>query len=170
MFYIDGYNLLFKVQKNHNTLQEAREEVIKSLNKRLSKLKLEVCIIFDSLHQEGLGSHSSFEFLHVIFTAKNETADEWIYQAIKRAKMPQICTVVSSDKKLCENVKKLKAKVLNIDTFLIWLNKRQKIKEEETIKVTETKIFFKRSSKPSEGSVDYYLKIFEDRYQEMEKK
>lgn len=167
MFYIDGYNLLFKVHKNHKTLQEARENIIKELNRSLSKIKLEVCLIFDSLHTDGMGTHSSYEFLHVIFTAKNETADEWIYQAIKRAKQPQSCSVVTSDKKLSENVRRLKAKVLNIETFLIWLNKRQKVKEEMTLQIKEPKIVLTRKSIAREGSNEYYLKIFEERFKKI---
>ena len=72
MFYIDGYNLLFKVQKNHSTLQEARELIIRDLNKRLANIKLEASIIFDSTYTEGMGSHNSLDYLHVIYTAKKK--------------------------------------------------------------------------------------------------
>jgi predicted RNA-binding protein with PIN domain len=167
MFYIDGYNLLFKVQKNHSTLQEARELIIRDLNKRLSNIKLEASIIFDSTYTEGMGSHNSLDYLHVIYTAKNETADEWIFHAIKRSKSPQTCTVVTSDKKLSENVRAQKAKVLNIETFIIWLNKRQKTKVSILLQPEDVKPIVRRGSSLREGSCEYYLKIFEERFKHL---
>jgi predicted RNA-binding protein with PIN domain len=164
MFYIDGYNLLFKVQKNHSTLQEARELIIRDLNKRLANIKLEASIIFDSTYTEGMGSHNSLDYLHVIYTAKKETADEWIFHAIKRSKAPHTCTVVTSDKKLSENIRAQNAKVLNVETFIIWLNKRQKAKATILLQPQEVQPILKKTSSLREGSCEYYLKIFEERF------
>lgn len=151
MLFIDGYNLLFRLNGDHPTLQTGRDELILELHKRLAHQKKEATIVFDSAYTQGEGTHTSLAYLHIIYTAAKETADEWIYDRIRISKKPSQHTVVTSDRTLAKNIRRLGAKVLSLDTFLKAL---QKI-------VLPTK----RSVHPPH--TDYYLKIFEFRYQQL---
>lgn len=165
MLYIDGYNLLFRLDESHLSLLEAREKIILNLNRKLFQLKIEATVVFDSMHKPGSGSHHSFEFLHVIYTSHKESADDWLYHLVLRSKNPHLITIVSSDKKLQGNVRKLKAKTVDIDTFLHWLNKKQ-LKKKQDIIINLAQPVTQRlngESKLRAGSLEYYEKIFEER-------
>lgn len=152
MHYIDGYNLLFRLSYHHKNFTQEREQIIEQFSAKLNEIQLEATIVFDATRREGLGAHTSYKYLHVIFTAQNETADEWILAAIKRSPKPYLCTVITSDRTLTKNVKIAGAIAMSVETFLSWLNKKKKV-------------IPKAKSPPN---IEHYLKIFEERLKSQE--
>lgn len=163
-YYIDGYNLLFRLNPNHTSLKEEREYLISELSKELFFLKLDATLVFDSMHTLHEETLSYLNDLRIIYTKQGESADEWIVNTLQEQTTPSQCTVVSSDKKLTKSILLLGGKVLAIDTFLSWLQRRLKNKKHPPKIVqkqipTKEKITIKTT--PEKGSLDYYLEIFQ---------
>ena len=55
-YFIDGYNLLFRLLHGSEDLQSEREAIIYELNKKISLIKLDVAIVFDAAYQIGGGA------------------------------------------------------------------------------------------------------------------
>jgi predicted RNA-binding protein with PIN domain len=124
MYYIDGYNLLFKIDRSSLDLKNQRDYIIRTLNKYFAQINLEAFIVFDSPSIEGPFTQNSLSNLHIVYTAHGESADEWIYSTVERSLKPQNLIVVTSDKALTVNIKALGAKAVSIETFLLWLKKK----------------------------------------------
>ena len=77
-YFLDGYNLLFRLLHNGEDLQSQRDSIIFDLNKKFSLLKLNASIVFDSAFQIGGRTRSHYDALEILYTAKRETADEYI--------------------------------------------------------------------------------------------
>lgn len=127
-YFIDGYNLLFRLMHAHDNLQSQRESIIYDLNKKISLVKLEVSIVFDSAFQMGDRTRTHFNELEILFTAQGETADEYILDEIKNLEHPQQETVVTSDKQLAWKVRHHSAHTESVEEFMQWLNKAYKNK------------------------------------------
>lgn len=124
-YFIDGYNLLFRLSLYENvTLQEARTHLIQSLNEHISRLNLNVSLVFDAAFQLDEHSRGHFDALEVHFTAFGQTADEYIIEAIRTSKKPTHEIVVTSDKKLATIIRGLSAKTESCEAFLHRLSRR----------------------------------------------
>lgn len=128
LYYIDGYNLMFRILRVSDDLQAQREQIIHDLSIKIELLSIEAILVFDSQHQVGPGSCSHFKQLEIRFTEGGETADEYILKAVKRADNPQNITVITSDKKLAWLSRRRSAKTETVEEFITWLNKRYRNK------------------------------------------
>ena len=128
-YYIDGYNLLFRVLRAGDDLQKQRQEITADIGKKVTLLELEATLVFDSHYQKDGYVRSHLNSLEIVFTAMGETADELILQELKESAHPSQHTVVTSDKKLANLCRLRQAKTESIDEFLGWLNKRYKNKQ-----------------------------------------
>jgi uncharacterized protein len=181
-YFIDGYNLLFRVLQGGENLQQERQQLIKELERKLSLLKLPAVIVFDSQYQPDEGSVTHLKWLEIIFTAQGETADEYILQRLKdtsnssQAHSKQTC-VVTSDKKLAWLCRKRLAKVESVEEFTALLNRRVKNKQKEKAKAfpaspsTQETAVPKKAAPPqkhasAEECSNYYLDAFEKAYKE----
>lgn len=154
-YYIDGYNFLFRVSKKKLPLEQKRDLILITLNEELEKLRLNTTIVFDS--SDKLRDHSSrghLDALEIVYTTKNESADDYIFKAIEHASHPQNETVVTSDRELAGKCKQLRAKILSIDQFLAFIKK----KKEQKRRLSPVKAF-----RDSEKEIERLLKIFESR-------
>src|SRR5947208_15902015 len=122
-YYIDGYNLLFRLVPAVDNLRKERESIILDLNKKVLLLNLDISIVFDSTFQEGERTRSHYQGLEILFTAEGETADEYIIDEIKHTPKPHLETVVTSDKKLASIIRRNSGHTESIEEFLLWLNK-----------------------------------------------
>lgn len=184
-YFIDGYNLLFRlIPHSQDDLQSRRELIIHDLNTKVSLLKLDVSIVFDSPFQIGEGSRSHYHELEILFTAEGETADEYILDEIKSVLHPEHETVVTSDKKLALRVRNRLAHTESVEDFILWLNKAYKNKLRQ-IKKTKQPPFTTRPPSNSltqrssshmltpskdaalEACADYYSQVFESKWQEI---
>lgn len=180
-YYIDGYNLLFRVLQRGDDLKSKRKEVITTLEAKTRLLDLDVTIVFDSHYQEDDHTRTHYKHLEIVFTATGETADEYILQELKEVKSPSLHTVVTSDKILARLCRIRLAKTESVDEFLSWLSKRyrNKLKQKKTsIQVdplpmspppkTVTPAVQPPEEIPAEGCFDYYLSTFEAEYKVLE--
>ncbi|MEI8125014.1 MAG: NYN domain-containing protein [Parachlamydiaceae bacterium] len=127
-YYIDGYNLLFRLLQAGEDLKQKRKDVIEILEAKASELLLDITVVFDSHYQEDESTRNHYKSLEIIFTATRETADEFILHALKEVKNPKEHTVVTSDKTLARLSKIRLANTETIEEFLSWVGKRCKNK------------------------------------------
>lgn len=169
-YYIDGYNLMFRILRADDDLQYQREQIVQDLNQKINFLKIDATLVFDAQYQRELGDRHHLQLLEIRYTDHGETADEFIIDELKREKNPREHTVVTSDKKLAWRARRLGAKTEKVEEFIRWLNKRYKKrlvrKEPEKKKVEKKEKPIKKSSDPPKNATlnecfDYYLYTFE---------
>lgn len=168
-YYIDGYNLIFRSFGDSKDLKVRRQHFIEKINDRVEGINLTITIVFDSQYQGGEGTRAHFYNLEIVFTEKNETADELILKIVKSKENPQDVVVVTSDKQLALSVRRHAAKVETGEHFLKWLEskkiKKEKAPEIQPSKVKKSKIQkeieqkHKLAAKPEE-CFEYYLEHF----------
>ncbi|WP_059360255.1 NYN domain-containing protein [Parachlamydia acanthamoebae] len=123
-YFIDGYNLMFRVLRVGDNLALQREKIIEDLHSKIAALNLNVTLVFDAQYQLGETSRTHYKQLEIIFSSTGETADEFIISELKIRKSPFQCTVVTSDKKLAWLSRLQAAKTETVEEFIGWLNKR----------------------------------------------
>jgi uncharacterized protein len=185
-YFIDGYNMLFRLLHGNADLQSRRESIIQDLNKKISLLKLDASIVFDSTYQIGGRSRSHYDNLEILYSAEGETADEYILDELKNTLHPSQETVITSDKKLAWQARNFSAHTESIEEFILRLNRSYKNKLRQ-LKKTETQSpdhlpkplltkspFSSRHLNPEkedslEAYTEYYSQIFESKWKEIEK-
>lgn len=182
-YYIDGYNLLFRILRAGDDIRRQREEITLDLERKISLLELEATLVFDSHYQEDESTRSHFKSLEIIFTAKGETADEFILHKLKESTNPTHYIVVTSDKKLARLCQLRLAKTESVEEFLAWVGKRCKnkmrqkrleanppstlIKAPPNLKKVEP-VYTPTSTDPAESCFNYYLDSFQKELQQQE--
>lgn len=176
-YYIDGYNLLFRLMHSHQNLQEQREQIIYDLNRKASLTKLNLSLVFDATFQVGDRTRTHYDALEILFTAHGETADEFIIDELKNSANPRQETVVTSDKKLAWLARRCSAHTESVEEFMPWLDKSYKNKRKQLKKVDKeptTPIIQTPQIAPPISLINasieerehYYESIFERRFQE----
>lgn len=165
-YYIDGYNLLFRVVDASEDLQNQREAVLEELARKAQVIDLSATIVFDAHYQPGPVTRGHFKNLEVVYTSEKESADDYIHRAVTRIKNPRFITVVTSDKKLAWLCRLHGANTESISAFLTWLNRRyqneQTPREAKKIKVAPQVIEQLPDPPPKPGTTSYYEAIFEE--------
>lgn len=177
-YYIDGYNLLFRITQAGMDFAKKRKNLIVLLNERAGLLKLNITLIFDAQYQTDELLRTHYHHLEILFTNYNETADERLIEEIQREASPQQVTLVTSDNLLSWKARRCHVKTETIDEFLSWINRRYKnakhpTEKPETTRKKSTQKITKKvapSSKVSaEDCADYYLEQFSKKLEEMPK-
>lgn len=171
-YIIDGYNLMFRVVRAGDDLQATRRLVIETLDDKLSLLNIHATLVFDAHYQPGDSVRNHFGSLEIIFSAENETADQWILHTVKLSSKPSSITVVTSDKKLAWGARMKLAKTLSVEEFLQTVRVRCRNKAKRSREPAREPIPPKISgpapdSVPAPGSFDYYLEHFERSFNEI---
>lgn len=172
-YYIDGYNVLFRMNHESRRLQALREQLIQDLNRKISLLNLNVTVVFDAMYFEGGRSRSNFDALTILFTASGESADKYIIDAILNSPNRKREVVVTSDKTLALHVRHLSAKVESVEEFLRWLNNSYENrlkgpkKEKSKLKIIPKTVVEVEPPKPKEGEADYYQQVFELEFEQI---
>lgn len=149
-YYIDGYNLLFRISKDILSLREKRELLLSSL----ATLNINVTVVFDSgLEKHGVEDRSHWQEIEIIYAEKGLTADAHILRELSLSNTPQREVVITSDLKLADQCRRLGAKTQTIEAFLEKMAKRR-LKQHPRIT---------SSFKESQKEIDRLLKIFENR-------
>lgn len=141
-YYIDGYNLLFRMTQFDKGLQAERESLLQDLNRKISLLNLDVSIVFDAAFQTGGRSRTHLDALEILYTGEGETADEYILDVLSQTHNPRREIVVTSDKILAAQVRHLSAKVEAVEEFMRWLNRsyENRLKRPEKTRKPQTQI------------------------------
>lgn len=127
-YFIDGYNLMFRVSRAGGDLQKQRQDIIQDLEIKINALNLNVTLVFDAQYQNTESSRSHILGVEILFTNVGETADEYILHALKEETKPHLQTVVTSDKKLAWLARRSYAKTETVEEFISLLNRRYKNK------------------------------------------
>lgn len=176
-YYIDGYNLMFRVLRAGDDLAVQREQVIEELYRKVSFIGLDVTIVFDSQYNPSESTRSNLRAMAIHFTDHAETADDYILSELKTESEPFNHTVVTSDKKLAYLARLRAAKTESVEEFMALLNKRYKNKlrqKKNPIIKTEPKPPPKpkdpTADDPAESCFDFYLRQFESEFDDILKK
>lgn len=185
-YYIDGYNLLFRLLRYDSDLRKQREQIIQNLSVKIEFLGLDATLVFDSQYQEGESTRGHLKSLEIFFTSEGETADEFIIQELKNCKDPRKETVVTSDKKLAWRARRKAAQSESVEAFVEWLNircrnKRRNLqaKRQQTESLAPTsppsasaetmKTAPPSKAIPLESCSEYYASVFENKFNELAK-
>ena len=154
-YWIDGYNLLFRITKNYREMKENERKLLLTLNNLL--LKYQVTIVFDGREKDPPEAlRKNLNALALIYTPYHQTADDYILDAISDASDPSNETVISSDQELLRKARQRGAHTITVEKFLSKLIQRKKKKSPAPPKeIQETDYHLQR-----------LLKIFEDRLKE----
>lgn len=179
-YFIDGYNLLFRLLRASNDLQAQRKKIIDELSTKIKFIGLDATLVFDAHYQSGEATKSHLKDLEIFFTAAGESADELIISELKRVADPRQETVVTSDKKLAWRARRKAAHSESVEAFMEWLNRRYKnkirdLKEKRlslpiaALPVPLLAAPLKADKPPTqkeraENCTDYYAEIFEREY------
>lgn len=173
-YYIDGYNLMFRLLRAGDDLARQREQVIEEIYRKVSFIGLDVTIVFDSQYNPSESTRSNLRAMAIHFTDHAETADEYILSELKSDSDPTNHTVVTSDKKLAYLSRLRSAKTVSVEEFMILLNKRFKNKlrqKKNPVVKPEIKLPVKPKDPTAvdkvEDCFDYYLREFESEFAEI---
>ena len=187
-YFIDGYNLLFRLLHDKEDLQSQREAIIRDLNQKIALVKIDVSIVFDAAFQMGERTRTHYNELEILFTAEGESADEYIVDEIKNSPHPQQETVVTSDKKLAWRVRNRSAHTESVEDFVLWLNRAYKNKLRQSKKekqqpapspipastpirpAPKPRSLVPSKDAPLEAYAEYYAQVFESEWQGILKK
>lgn len=170
-YYIDGYNLLFRVFYDATDLQSLRQQMIYDLSMKAHVINIDISLVFDASFRTGESAIHCVNHLKVCFTDEGETADDFIIDCLGNHYIAHRKEVlVTSDKRLAWRARNLGAITQSVEEFLPWLNKayRNKLrhvkKDKKPIPIPSKVV---RPAKPVEGGLEYYLHVFETRYQSL---
>jgi len=154
-YLVDAYNLLFRTLKNRGSLEKIRQTLIEELNEVISMLNLHVTLIFDGAEEHlPLPTRGHYDAIELVYTPKNQTADEYIYDEVSLARTPSQMTVVTSDRELSRRCHEHRAKTLTINEFLHLLSKKKTKKKRATS--SHSRVF-----RDSDREIARLLQIFE---------
>jgi predicted RNA-binding protein with PIN domain len=120
------------------------------LRKKFAARKISGTLIFDGTHKRDEESGLSYPSpLIVAYAPNDQSADEYIIEKVRMSLNAKQTTVVTNDKGLSRHAKSYGAKVLSSEDFLIFLNKKQKVKSKNPVE--------------SQANFDRLLHIFEER-------
>ncbi|HSW87249.1 MAG TPA: NYN domain-containing protein [Rhabdochlamydiaceae bacterium] len=157
-YFIDGYNLLFRLLGDPRPLQKNRQKIIASINERIAELKLNVTLVFDGSRQgESENTRGHFDVLEVIYTSKTSSADDYILKEIEFSSRPSQETVITSDMELARRCRSLGAKTQTIEGFLAWIAKKEKKTRSRKTQSVQ------KAFKDSDRNISRLLELFEKR-------
>lgn len=113
---IDGYNLLYATQKSGiEDFEEAREALLERLHEYQVEKHVEITVVFDS-QIGGLGGHrDKWGNVHIVYTDRETTADEWIKDACQNQKEGYV--VVTNDREIIAVAESLGCLCLSCQEF-----------------------------------------------------
>jgi predicted RNA-binding protein with PIN domain len=157
-YYIDGYNLLFKLESfRKHSFEAKRLQLIEELSQILSSLNITATLVFDgSMPRPERAVRSHFHDLEIVYTPEEQTADAYIISEIERARHPGEVIVVTSDKSLASHCRTLGGHSKDIHSFISFLKKKQI--QQKSAQTPSTRAFDQ-----TDAHIAHYLKIFEDR-------
>mgnify|MGYP001080342022 FL=1 len=171
-YYVDGYNLLFRLFGASDNLKSSRQKIISDLNQKIKTVHIDVTIVFDAQHHVEEQDRLYMDAVEIIYTSHGQIADEWIIDELKNKKKPTEHVVVTSDKKLAYRAKIHMAKTQTVEEFVSWLARRfVNQKRKESLPTLEKKIKKKEIVQETvviqEDVNTYYLKSFENNYKKI---
>ena len=158
-YFIDGYNLLFRVHGKPRSLQQKRNELIHLINQEATLFNLNITLVFDGAHMDATDLvRGHFNAIEIVYTRQKQTADEYILDELHHKTNPAIEVVITSDNQLASACKSMGAKTESIESFLSFLSNKHKKAQKKRIEQSLQKAF-----EDSKSNIERLLKIFESR-------
>jgi len=153
-YWIDGYNLLFRITKNYRDMKQNERKLLAALNQSILLLRYQATVVFDGREKDPPEAlRRNFDALALIYTPHHQTADNYILEAVADSPDPSQETVVSSDYELLGKAKQRGAKIQTVEEFISKLVKKKQKK----------KIVSEKEFQESSSEIKRLLKIFEDK-------
>lgn len=154
LYYLDGYNLLFSLEKSKHSLKDQRQNLIHHLQKQFKIHHLSGVLVFDGTHRKEEESGLSYKSpLIIAYASKGQSADAYIVEQIELSSHPHQITVITDDRGLSLHARSHGAKVQSNISFVLFLKKKSaKKKGQQKLEVKETPQNIKR-----------LLKLFEEK-------
>jgi uncharacterized protein len=157
-YWIDGYNLLFRLTKDYQTMRQNERKILTALNEAILQMNYSVTVILDGREKDSPEAvRRNLDSLALIYTPFHQTADDYILEMIDLSSHPEQQTVVSSDLELLGKARQKGARGLTIEQFLAKLTLKKKKKKG----APPAKEFHE-----TQANLTRLLKIFEDRLRE----
>lgn len=157
-YWIDGYNLLFRFSESGGNLRRQREEIVSFLQDEFARFRLRGLLFFDGAHVRGSEGGRSYQSpLEIFYTSYGETADQAMLERLEGCKEKSSITLVTDDRFLSEQARKLGAHSLQLKAFLLKLKAYQKKKKAHQESKKEGRVI------QSKKDLDRLLEIFEKR-------
>ncbi|MXQ54589.1 NYN domain-containing protein [Shimazuella alba] len=83
---VDGYNIIRANPNYSNEIEVARDELIHDLMEYQAVSGMKIFVVFDAYRMVGLRNKEPKKIIKIIFTDKEETADAWIEQFVRKYK------------------------------------------------------------------------------------
>lgn len=149
-YFVDGYNLLFRIARGKMTLQKKREILLSAL----ASFNLNLTVVFDSTQEKyGVEDRGHWHDLEIVYTEEGQTADAYILHELSLSNTPRREMVITSDKLLASHCRHYGAKTQSIEEFL------ERQAHRKLKKRTSKSVAFKES----DFEISRLLKIFEER-------
>ncbi|MFA6119605.1 MAG: NYN domain-containing protein [Parachlamydiales bacterium] len=159
LYLIDGYNLLFRLFSSEKKIEVQRNLLIDFLEEKATNLNLKIQVIFDGHHQNSELPNQSYQNnIKIIYTPKDQTADDYILDKIFLSKTPSQLIIISSDKSLLQKAKQLKAQTKTVESFLSFIS----LSED---KINETEMN-EEDFIDTKENIERLLKIFKEKYKD----
>ena len=125
-YLIDGYNLFFSLTEENPT-RNTRLELIETLEKLTYHAHINASIVFDSRDDvaSNYASVIDHESLEVIYSARGQSADEYIIEFVSALKEPKRVCIVTNDKAIIMQVKQYGAHNKSLAAFLSQLKPKK---------------------------------------------
>ncbi len=163
---IDGYNLLHyaglgNFRKGPRQFERARDQLLKRLKSRLTEEELvRTTVVFDAQYAEHADRRPMVLYgMSILFSVQGRQADDLIEDILCSSRNPRELRVVSSDQRLRQAARRMRAQEIDSDSFLVELESRAERRD-------QAKREAELSSEPVVDdeenllSIEYWLKEF----------
>jgi predicted RNA-binding protein with PIN domain len=151
-YWIDGYNLLFRITKSYQGVKQEERKILRLINQWVTEAHHNATIVFDG-RQKNMpeATRSNFQNLAVIYTAEGEKADAYILDEVIHSNDPSKEIVISSDRELTGKARQNGARIKSVEEFFSSLLKKRNKKKRAP----------EKDFKESDREIQRLLKIFE---------
>jgi predicted RNA-binding protein with PIN domain len=156
-YIIDGYNVIYSLEKFRNALssglEQARNDLVWLIRSYRSGKKVKVTVVFDGDEVGYIArSHQPVQWLQIIYSKFPEKADPVIKRLIQKAQNKKAVVLVSADNALVQFGRQMKTQVLSPEQFY----------QRTTKHPNQDQVEQKFNSEVSEEEVSEWLKLFKE--------
>lgn len=130
-------------------LKTYRQNCLEEFSQATKDFAFPILVVLDSYKQQSDLSRVNFDQLEIVYTAFNQKADEYIVDAVRRAKIPKKIMVVTNDRSLIREILDLNGQTMSTQEFLSKLQKKVSPPQKEDI----SQIF-------ADSDFSYYFECF----------
>lgn len=139
-------------------LKSYRQNCLEEFSKATKEFPFPILMVLDSYKQQSDLSRIDFDQFEIVYTAYNQKADEYIIEAVRRAKIPKKIMVVTNDRSLSREILNLNGQTMSTQKFLSKLQKKVTAPRKEEM----SQLF-------ADSDFNYYFECFSKKSHKKEK-